>query len=135
MISSGCTELRKASFAHLLVADSGKETSHFLLFFYGLECALKSIYLKRNKFYRTDQISDENFRSTHDLFMLIKELRLPAQISSTAAPCFRLERDGTALPVKYAHEAWRYGILIQADDLQKILGWMQDIRNWIKETI
>ena len=135
MISSGYTELRKAYLDHTRIADSGKEESYYLLFFYGLECGLKSIYLKRNKILRTDQISDENLRSTHDLFMMIKELHLPAQIARTSAPSFRLARDGTALQIKSAHEAWRYGILIRADDLQNLLGWMQDIRNWIKETI
>jgi len=135
MISSGITDLRKVYLNHTRISDSGKEESYYLLFFYGLECGLKSIYLKRNKILRTDQISDENLRGTHDLFMMIKELRLPAQIARTSAPSFRLTRDGTSLPIKSAHEAWRYGILIQADDLQNLLGWMQDIRNRIKETI
>jgi hypothetical protein len=135
MISSGYTELQKAYLGHTRIADSGKEDSYHLLFFYGLECGLKSIYLKRNKICRTDRISDENLRSTHDLFMMIKELRLPAQIASTSQPVFRLERDGTALPIKHAHEAWRYGILIRSDDLKNLVGWMQDIRNWIKENL
>jgi hypothetical protein len=135
MISSGYTELRKAHLDHIRIADSGTEESHYLLFFYGLECGLKSIYIKRNKMLRTDQIRDENTRSTHDLFMLIKTLRLPAQIAGTSSPSFRLERDGTALPIKYAHEAWRYGISIRSDDLKNLLAWMQNIRNWIKETI
>ena len=135
MISSGYTELRKAYLDHTRIADSGKEESYYLLFSYGLECGLKSIYLKRNKILRTDQISDGNLRNSHDLFMMIKELRLPAQIAGTSAPSFRLARDGTALPIKNVHEAWRYGILIRADDLQNLLGWMQNIRNWIKETI
>ena len=134
MISSGYTELRKAYSAHTRIADSGKEESYYLLFFYGLECGLKSIYLRRNKIDRTDKISNEKFRRTHDLLTMIKELKLPAQIARSA-PSFRLARDGTALQIESAHEAWRYGILIQADDLQNLLGWMQDIRNWIKETI
>jgi hypothetical protein len=135
MISSGFTELRKAFLDHTRIADSGKEESYYLLLFYGLECGLKSIYLKRNKILRIDQISDDNLRSTHDLFKMIRELRLPAQIARTSAPSFRLARDGTALPIKNAHEAWRYGILIRADDLENVVGWMHDIRNWIKETI
>jgi hypothetical protein len=77
MISSGYTELRKAYLGHTRIADSCNEDSYYLLFFYGLECGLKSIYLKRNKICRTDQISDKNLQSTHDLFMIIKELRLP----------------------------------------------------------
>lgn len=135
MISSGITDLRKAYLNHTRVSDSGQEESYYLLFFYGLECGLKSIYLKRNNMLRTNQIRDENLRSTHDLFMMVKELRLPAQIARTSAPAFRLAGDGTALPIKSAHEAWRYGVSIRADDLQNLLEWMQDIRNWIKETI
>jgi hypothetical protein len=134
MISSGYTELRKAYWDHTRIADSGKAESYYLLFFYGLECGLKSIYLRRNKIDRTDKISNEKLRRTHDLLTMIKELKLPAQIARSA-PSFRLARDGTALQIESAHEVWRYGILIQADDLQYLLGWMQDIRNWIKEMI
>ena len=82
---------------------------------------------------QTDQIKDKEFR--HDLFKIIKELKLPAQVAGSSKPSFRLERDGTALPIEKAHEAWRYGILIQADDLKNLLEWMQAIRNWIKENI
>ena len=135
MISSGFTELRNAYLGHSRFALTGNCDSHHLLLFYGLECGLKSIYLKRNRLQRTDQIGDEPLRSSHDLFLFIKELRLPAQIGGTSPPSFRLERDGTALLVKIAHEVWRYGIIIKKDDLESLIGWMQAIHNWIKETI
>jgi hypothetical protein len=135
MIPAGYTELHNAFRGHIRVADTGTEDSHYLLFFYGLECGLKSIYLKRNKILRPDQTSNENFRSTHDLSLLIKDLRLPAQVTGAALPSFRLERDGTSLPIKRAHEIWRYGIIIQPDDEKKLVAWMHAIRSWIKETI
>ncbi len=135
MIHSGLRELRTAYFGHTRVADTGNGASHYLLFFYGLECGLKSIFLKRNRMHRSDQISDDNLRSTHDLFLFIKELRLPAQIAGTSPPNFRLDRDGTALQIKHAHEIWRYGINIRTDDSDKLVGWMQNILKWIQENI
>ena len=46
MISSGYTELRHAYLTHMRISDTGNEDPHHLLLFYGLECGLKSIYLK-----------------------------------------------------------------------------------------
>jgi len=135
MISSGFTELRNAYLSHSCFASTGNCDAHHLLLFYGLECGLKSIYLRRNRMQRTDQIGDQRLRSSHDIYFFIKELRLPAQVAGTSAPFFRLERDGTALPVKIAHEVWRYGIMIQNDDLEILVAWMQAVQKWIREAI
>ena len=135
MISAGYTELRKAFLNHTKISDSGENDSHHLLLFYGLECGLKSIYLKRNRIYQSNQITDENLRSTHDLFLFIKNLRLPAQIAGASSPTFRLERDGTSLEIKLAHEAWRYGIMIRKEDAEKLILWMCAIHTWVKENI
>ena len=135
MVPAGCTELRKAYRGHMRVAQGGDEDSYHLLCFYGLECGLKSIYLKRNGISRTDQIRDENLRSTHDLFLFIKDLRLSAQTAGTLPPSFRLGRDGTALQIKSVHEVWRYGIMIRTDDANNLVGWMNNINRWVKENI
>jgi len=135
MIPAGCTELRKAFFNHHRVSNTGDEDSHRLLLFYGLECGLKAVYLRRNGINKTNQISNNELQSSHDLFLFIKELKLPAQTVGASPPSFRLRRDGTALPIEKAHEVWRYGIVIKEDDAQKLDKWMHDIHAWVKENI
>ncbi len=135
MIPAGCTELRKAFLNHTRVSNTGNEVSHHLLFFYALECGLKSVYLKRNGIHNTNQIPDNALQNSHDLFLFIKELKLPAQTAGASPISFRLQRDGTALPIKTAHEVWRYGIMIKEDDAQKLDKWMHDIHAWVKENI
>lgn len=135
MIPAGTTELRNAFHRHANVADEGNENSHLLLFFYCIECGLKSIYLKRNRLLRTDKIENVNLRRTHDLYLLIKDLRLPAQIAGSASPSFRLDRDGRAYQIKSAHEIWRYGITIKAEDITELIEWMGKVRDWIREEI
>lgn len=135
MIPAGYTELRKAFHNHTRISETGSEDSHHLLLFYGLECGLKSVYLKRNRIRKTDQISDNKFQSSHDLFLFIKDLKLPAQTAGASHLSFRLQRGGTALPIKNAHEVWRYGIMMREDDAQKLYKWMHDIHAWVKENI
>lgn len=135
MIPAGCTELRKAFLGHIRVGHTGEEDSHRLLIFYGLECGLKSVYLRNNRLNRTDRIRDERLRRTHDLFLLVKELKLPAQIAGSNAPSFRLKRDGDTFDIRHAHEAWRYGIEMRTADAGALDGWMQKINQWVKERI
>ena len=135
MIPAGCTELRKAYFDHDRVSQTGGEDSHHLLHFYSLECGLKSIYLRSRKLYRSDQIPDERLRRTHDLFLFVKELRLPAQVTGAVAPSFRLQRDGNSFEVRHAHEVWRDGIKIRENDARALAGWMHKINSWVEENI
>lgn len=135
MIPAGYTELRNAFSNHHCVSKTGNKDSHRLLLFYGLECGLKSIYLKRKGIRRTDQISNDKLQSSHNLFLFVKELKLPAQTAGALAPSFQLRRDGTALPIQNAHEVWRYGITMNGNDVQKLDKWMHDIHEWVKENL
>ena len=135
MIPAGCTELRKAFFNHHRISDTGSEDSHRLLLFYGLECGLKSVYLRRNGINKTNQISNKELQSSHNLLLFVKELKLPAQTAGVLSPSFRLRRDKTALPIENAHEVWRYGITMNENDTQKLDKWMHDIHVWVKENL
>jgi hypothetical protein len=50
-------------------------------------------------------------------------------------PKFKLRRDGEALEVTKAHEAWRYGALINSEDEKILVNWLEDVKTWIEENI
>ena len=128
--------MRRAFRQHARMAKDGDSTSHYLLLFYAVECGLKSVYLRRRYPSRGTiaSISDERLRASHDLALWIKELRLPAFIAGTN-PNFRLERDRSSWSVDKAHQAWRYGVVIEVQDEQSLVCWLDNIRRWIEENI
>ena len=135
MIPAGYSELRSAFFDHVRIANTCLCRSQNLLLFYSLECGLKSIYLKRNKINRTDRINNKELQKTHDLSLLIKDLKISATTIGTLSLNFRLKRDCMTFSIKSAHEIWRYGIMIQDNDEKALVTWMQAIRKWIEENI
>lgn len=134
MIPAGLSQLRSAFKQHADVANSDTSTSHNLLKFYAVECGLKAIYLKRNNLRTTDQISDDKIRGSHNLAVLIKELRLPASVTGTNSD-FRLQKDKSSWSVDQLHQVWRYGIEVETEDETKIVRWLNKLNGWVKENI
>lgn len=52
-----------------------------------------------------------------------------------AIPTFRLERDGSSWLVDQAHQAWRYGVGIVADNEKALVSWLKQIHGWIQEAV
>jgi CRISPR/Cas system-associated exonuclease Cas4 (RecB family) len=46
-----------------------------------------------------------------------------------------LQRDHTHHPLSVAHEAWRYGIVIQPADEEELVRWLQKMVEWIQGEI
>jgi hypothetical protein len=136
MITAGWSELRRAFRQHARTAKNDDSTSHYLLLFYAVECGLKSVYLRRwhPPGGTMASISDERLRISHDLALWVKELRLPASIAGTNSN-FRLKRDRSSWSVDKAHQAWRYGIVIEVQDEQSLVHWLHNIRTWVEENI
>ncbi len=133
MIPAGRTELRKVCDKHFHVSENEHLPSYYLLLFYAVECGLKAVYLQRRKFSRTDQITDETLRKSHDLMTWSKELRLPASITGKNTS-FRLQRDNTyRWRISRAHEAWRYGVVIEPADEEELISWLKRVYDWVKE--
>ena len=105
----GQSELRNAFNAHSIASKNGTSTFHCLLLFYAVECGLKSIYYRKVNSSVIIEICDD--KSGHDLLSWAKKLMLPPKIIMRD-PKFKLRRDGETLEVTKAHEAWRYGALI-----------------------
>jgi hypothetical protein len=112
-----------------------------LLLFYAVECGLKHVYLKRHNLRNTDDLSDD-LRS-HDLEKLIEELKISRNVVDTP-PKFKCERDSRKPkinadsqphPIGVAHEAWRYGVIIETEDEQKLIDWLNSVSRWIEEKI
>ena len=140
MIPAGWTELKSAFDKHsgtYAQAKPNATPAHFLLLFYAVESGLKSVYLRQNRLNKTDEIQDENLQKSHDLQAFVKELRLPHQIDHTRiSSCFKLQRKGNEQPhLKEAHQAWRYAVVIEPVDEEKILTWLEGIENWLKSNI
>ena len=75
------------------------------------------------------------FTYGHSLDIWVKKLRISANEAGTP-PNFHLDGDRfTILKIGKAHQVWRYGIKIEAKDEQKLVEWLQNICNWIKENI
>jgi nitroreductase len=93
------------------------------------------VWLKDRKLKTTDDITDSTLLSPdgHNLNRWKKELRISASIGN--APAFSLARGGADLEVAKAHQAWRYGIRMNADKEKELVEWLEKIYNWIEEVI
>lgn len=136
MIPAGQSDLRQAFHAHRKEAKKISGTCSYLLLFYAAECGLKSIYLRRNNLSKTDKIQNQALLSKdgHNLDRWIKELKISAnQVGAT--PHFHLANGGSSLDIQKAHQVWRYGVKIKVEDEKKLVEWLENICNYIKENI
>lgn len=135
MVAADESGLRQAFHAHKGAAQKTTGISSHLLLFYGAECGMKSVWLKRNKLRTTNDIADSTLLSPdgHNLNRWKKELRISASIGN--APAFSLAAGGADLEVAKAHQAWRYGIRMNPGKEQQLVEWLEKIYNWILEEI
>lgn len=134
IIHAGISELRRAFHAHRNAATKTSGIASYLLLFYAAECGLKSIYLDENNLFTTNRISDSMLSQYgHDLNTWVKQVNTyPKKIEE--APHFHIN-DGSNLDISKAHQAWRYGVRIKEEDEQKLVKWLENLCNWIKENI
>ncbi len=122
-IHAGITELKRSHVKLNAAARNNQGPPAHLLLFYAAECGLKYVKLRRSKLLTTERLGDLD----HDLSTLIKNLHLPASVLG-GAPALRLSRDqNESCPPSSAHQAWRYGVQINADDEAKFVTWLQKI--------
>lgn len=134
MIHVGYSDLARAFRQHGQAARNVASASCHLLMFYGVECGLKSHYLRENCLRTTEQMQDSDIRIGHDLASWAKILHIPASIIGTATR-FRLERDSTTWPIASAHQAWRYGARIDAADERALRRWLEAVSEWLQERV
>lgn len=135
IIHVGFKELERGFKNHLGASKRLQGSSSYLLLFYAAESGLKSIWLKRNKLWKTDQIQDKTLISDgHNLHRWVKELKISAVIIKPA-PYFHLDRDGSILDIEKAHQAWRYGVIIKQQDEKDLVDWLKSLCNWIEDNI
>jgi len=117
--------------------NSSPSYSDCLLFFYALECGLKSYFLYQNNLFSTQEAARVNHLKTHNLSFLIKANKLPAQVMGALGReyLFKLQRDGTKQEISDIHQAWRYHILIDAADEKEILRGLQALKIWLEENL
>lgn len=135
-IDVGCRELGKAFRKHIDLFENGKTSSHFLLLFYAVECGLKYLYLRENRLRDTGQIQDNALTrdsecSGHDLGRWAKAVKVPAQQGCISY----IRRNNERLSICKAHQAWRYGAVINRDDEDKIVELLTNMKEIIKERI
>jgi len=129
------SELEKAFRKHYLVGQGDASPSHILLLFYAVECGLKSLYLRNKRLNSTEDITDQYLvKDGHNLMAWSKALKLPATyLSGYETPDFRLRRDGKHWPISKAHQAWRYGALIDCEDEKWLIEWLKNVCKQLKE--
>jgi hypothetical protein len=123
--------------AQQLEAAAIRESAHdincaSLLLFYAAECGLKHVYMSRNNLKDTSEergsaVSARSYG--HDLKRLVTALNIPrASIGNAPAIVFRRSQDRGEVSV--LHQAWRYGVEIDATD--ELYKWLQTITNWCR---
>jgi hypothetical protein len=128
MLDVGLSELKSAFYLHGKNSKRNSGASDFLLLFYAVECGLKAAILKANRLMKASQLTDKFI--THDLHLLIKELKLSAPASGINAN-FRIHRDHSSWAVEYAHQAWRYGVEIIEVDQTRLITWLNALQKEI----
>ena len=134
-IPVGRTELEKAFRKHYQVGQGGASPSHILLLFYAVECGLKSLYLSKENLRTTEDITDQDLvKDGHNLMAWSKALKLPATyLPGYENNNFRLRKDGKQWPTSKAHQAWRYGALINCEDEKWLIDWLKNVCEQLKE--
>lgn len=122
-IHAGINELRASHLKLNSAAKTNQGPPAHLLLFYAAECGLKYAQLKRKSLRTTEQLGDVD----HDLNALIKCLNVPAFVLGSA-PALRLSRgQNVPCPHSIAHQAWRYGVRIDANDEAEFVTWLRKI--------
>ena len=137
MIHAGISELQKAFRHHKNSSEECTAPSSYLLLFYAVECGLKSVYLYRNNLNTTDDIRDTALRQSHDLVNWVEKLNLSPSMTRVNID-FHLKRDRHPRPswqIARAHEAWRYGVVIDQNDETQLVNWLKQVAQWIEENI
>ena len=93
---------------------------------------MKAAWLTRNRLRDTSQIEPACFKDGgHDLTIWTKRLKLPATVTG-ANVSFRLRDAGTRLQLKFAHQAWRYGVDMEPADEAALHQWLEQVWQWTK---
>lgn len=130
-VPSGVTSLKIAFNAHLNAAQISCP-SHHMLKFYATECGLKCVLTKRYILRQPSEVKE--LLGTHKLLDLVKHLRLP-KTTSAREMSFRSSSGNSTFPLERLHEAWRYGVLIEATDEKAGVEWLDSVCEWIKGEI
>jgi hypothetical protein len=122
-IHAGISELKASHLRLGAVARTSQGPPAHLLLFYATECGLKYVQLRRSNLQTTERLGEVD----HDLVALIKNLRLPASALGELPP-LRISRNRSeSCPASSAHQAWRYGVRIDAEDEAKFVTWLRRI--------
>ncbi len=132
-VDAGFTELEQAFKSHSREAKKGNTPSHFLLLFYAVECGLKSEILQRRNVNRVGQMGKE--LETHDLYSLVEMLKFPVSLANPSKSSFRLRKSKSSRPIEHAHQAWRYGVAMNKEDEDKVVNWLKEVQQKIREII
>ena len=128
----GLSELRRSFFVLSKVAEKGASPPHFLLLFYAVECGLKARILRKFDKWKLSHINKNVIDNiyTHDLSCLAKKAGITVQDIGH----LQLNRS-EPLTIKKVHQAWRYGVVIAADDEKKVVNWLKKLQEKIKRGV
>jgi hypothetical protein len=135
-VHAGYSQFKKAFELHWENGSKENDQSHYLLRFYSVECGFKSMYIHiKDKYHKKNSKDMPNHG--HRLDSWIKELTLSAS-RIKSPPQFKLNSTiniKTPMTVYRAHEAWRYGVIMDPNDEALLLRWLEDARNCIKYSL
>jgi hypothetical protein len=123
IIHAGINELKSSHHRLSAAARTNTGPPAHLLLFYAAECGLKYAQLRRSKLLTTERLTELN----HDLVALIVDMKLPAWAVGELPPLRFSRNSSESCPTSCAHQAWRYGVRINAEDEAKFVTWLQRI--------
>lgn len=132
MLHSSPRQLRNAFKRHWQPQLQAIECRNLLLF-YSVECGLKAAWLGRARLRDTSAIPRIS-EIGHDLTYWVKELRLPRSLAE-GSRSFRAGNDNNPHDLKLAHQAWRYGVAMNAEDERDLVTWLIGLRNWVEQEL
>jgi|ERR1017187_79245 hypothetical protein len=128
-IHAGFSDLKASHFRLSAAANNAKGPPAHLLLFYAAECGLKCAYLRRLNLRTTEQLGDVD----HDLGSLIKNLNISKSTLGSAPALHLSRRQNEPCNASSAHQAWRYGVRIDAVDEANFVTWLQKVCEVAKE--
>lgn len=137
-IETGHSSLVVAYKAHKKVV--GDTCTHHMVLFYAVECGLKavvcsSLYGGRPKTISDIVLSNGASATTHRLNELVRHLKLPASIGR--CPDVKVASRGDLISIQHGdiHQAWRYGVKIDATTEAAAIAWLKKMLSVIDSKI
>ncbi|MEZ4526934.1 MAG: hypothetical protein R2941_13540 [Desulfobacterales bacterium] len=131
-------DLSKISKKHYNVyanPHGGQRTStHRMVLFYAVECALKSCMLKRYPSSTIVSKIESLLHKDHKITKILSTMKLPNWQNYSSPPDMIISGDsGNKRSLNDAHACWRYGLAIESNSERQITEWLETVYRFLEK--